>query len=85
MSLVSLFHTLLLDDLLPSCTAVDLRASISSQLVAMVGFHEDTIYGASESADSYQCYQVTASPSNMDWVEAYKKDTNTKVIFLIFQ
>ena len=70
-----------MDDLLSLCTPVNLRASIISQLVTAAGFANDTLYSTSKSVDSYQCYQLTLSPSNIDWINAYNKDASNKVIF----
>ena len=44
-----------LDDLLPFCTPVNPRASVTSQSVTATDFADDTLYSVSESVDSYQC------------------------------
>ena len=74
-----------LDDLLPFCTSVNLRAYITSQLVTAAGFADNKLYSASESVDAYQCYQLTSSPSSMDWTSAYNKDASTEVIVHVYQ
>ena len=70
----------MLDNLLPFSNPSNLRMSITSQLVDIVGFPDDILYSASESVDSYQCYQLTASPTSMDWTSAYNKDNDTRII-----
>ena len=74
-------YTSKLDYLLPFCIPVNLRASVTSQLIDLTGFADDIHYSTSESAESYQCYQMSASPTSMDWTSAYNKDSNKKVIY----
>ena len=74
-------YTTMLDTLVPFCIPINLRTSITSQLVDITGFADDQRYSASESVDSYQCYQLTAAPTSLDWTSAYHKDSNTSVIY----
>ena len=74
-------YTNTLDNLLPCSIPIKLRASITSQLINLAGFTEDITYGASEVADSFQCYQMSASPTTVDWTNAYIQDNSTRMIY----
>ena len=54
-----------MDGLLPSCIPVNLRASITLQLLNVTGLGDGILFDASDSVESYQCYQITASPTNL--------------------
>ena len=69
------------NNMLPSCISVNLKSSTISQLINHSGFTDDRLYSASEAADLFQGYQMTASSTTIDWTSAYKKDKNTRIIY----
>ena len=55
-----------LDDNLPFSIPVQMKHSITSNLILRANFAYDDIYNDSETADNFQCYHTTASPANTD-------------------
>ena len=35
--------------------------------IGQAGFEDDLVYGTSKELDTHQCYQITASPTSLDW------------------
>ena len=65
-----------------SCIPVNLHSSITEQLVGHAGFAEDMLYNESETSDIYQCYQMSAAPTAMNWIDTYNKDPSKKNIMM---
>ena len=58
---------------------------ITTTLTDHVGFSDDIAYSNSETADNFQCYLTTRSPTTLDWTAAYHKDSNTRLILAELQ
>ena len=57
-----------------------MQASVTNILINHVGFTDDVTFSASELSDSFQCYHMKTSPTNLDWIAAYQLEYNTNKI-----
>ena len=73
-------YTEWLDDVIHYCIPIELFASVTSNLITIAGFEDDLVYGKSEHSDTHQCYQITASPTTIDWTDAYSADSSTAIM-----
>ena len=63
-----------------SCIPTNLRASITEKIVEHAGFADDMLYDESETLDMYQCYQMLAEPTDMNWIDAYNQDPSKRIM-----
>ena len=61
----ALVYTDWLDDNLLSSAPINLKAHVTTHLIDKAGFVDEIIFNDSEAADTYQCYQISASPTTI--------------------
>ena len=73
-----------MDNNLPFSIPVKQRTKVILNLLDYVDFLDDFVYAESETVDNCQCYHMTASPTTMDWTEAYSKNKSAQIIMPMF-
>ena len=73
-------YTSMLDSYIHYCVPAMMKSKKLSTLINHVGFTDDVTFGASETSDNLQCYQLAKSPTATDWTAPYFKDEDTAII-----
>ena len=60
-------------------------SSLTTTLTEPVVFSDDIEYSNIETADNFQYYLTTYSPTTSDWTATYHKDSNPRIILAEFQ
>ena len=79
----TLLNTAWLDDNLIFSVPRLLKSCVTTHILDKAGIEDELVYGDSETADTYQCYHMGASPTTTDWTKAYKDDNNTSIMLAV--
>ena len=77
-------YTNWLNNNIPFSISVKLRTTVILNLLNYAGCLDDFVYAESETVDNCQFYHMTASPTTMDWTEAYAKNKSAQIIMPMF-
>ena len=66
------------DDYIHYCNPTHFQSSITTALIKHVGFSDDITFSNSKTAEHFQYYLTTRSPTTSDSTVAYHKDSDTR-------
>ena len=73
-----------LDNNLQYCVPFSLHSCVTNSLLSHVNVSTDIPFNVSEVSDNQQCYQMSRTPTTLDWVSAYNLDSSICAMKLCF-